>query len=438
MNTRLRACINSLSNSEELDWSEFVLCVTGIFENKIGSKAAVPISILKEQFLHNHKKGALDTIRFLCHSYDEIRFDNALLNLILNKMSILKDNPMKLDSRRYFEFNFSHGLWNTLNEIEFKSIEKLSHLIHKISYAAPSETFYPPGKVFLHRHAEKVIAMIREFCDKTKEIDDRHREIRNESPLSPQKDRGPKKEAKVFSSSPSIMRALACVPPDEIVPIRENPLTDTFLIDEKKENGYSQSRRDVPFVNSISGTTYAFVTVLERYIQEHKTQLSKKSLQLEVNNLIKAFISFSCKNGYHSLAEMMDVLKDPAVTKLMNSYGLILNLDYSRETMDYAYTKSIDYTIKLCFQRILNKEINQIEREKKYPPSEVKSTQTVIEETSPDLKHSHSIKLAHQEWTNKLEFLRLSHLANLYEEKKPTAEEDTIDTEFHRLSRIRI
>lgn len=62
---------------------------------------------------------------------------------------------------------------------------------------------------------------------------------------------------------------------DNTVPIKK---IDKIVIDEKKAAGYSKSNPQVPFVASLSGTTYSLVVVLQKYMEKHKADpnLEKK------------------------------------------------------------------------------------------------------------------------------------------------------------------
>ena len=68
------------------------------------------------------------------------------------------------------------------------------------------------------------------------------------------------------------MRSLSSLPQDERVALTSNRIVDMFTIDHKIENGYSTIRTDVPYVNSVSGTVFAFMGVLDTFLIKHRAE----------------------------------------------------------------------------------------------------------------------------------------------------------------------
>ena len=56
---------------------------------------------------------------------------------------------------------------------------------------------------------------------------------------------------------------------DNVVPIK---IIDKIAMDDRKSHGYSKTNTQVPFVASLSGTTFSFIVVLQKYIENHKKE----------------------------------------------------------------------------------------------------------------------------------------------------------------------
>ena len=54
---------------------------------------------------------------------------------------------------------------------------------------------------------------------------------------------------------------------------------------------------------------------------------------------------------------MMDVLKEPAIQKVVSNHGLVMNLFFSKDILQNAFRKAADYAKKICLQRSLNEEL---------------------------------------------------------------------------------
>ncbi|VEB36594.1 hypothetical protein [Legionella cherrii] len=116
--------------SSKLDWSDFILLSTMFLEEKIGDSIKNELHAIQVMYLKNQKTDAIQLIVQICRDHKEISDDER--SLIQSQVSTLTDNPLALDSRRYFETRFALELWNSLNEAEFETITKLSALINEI------------------------------------------------------------------------------------------------------------------------------------------------------------------------------------------------------------------------------------------------------------------------------------------------------------------
>lgn len=338
--------------SSKLDWSDFILLSTMFLEEKIGDSIKNELHAIQVMYLKNQKTDAIQLIVQICRDHKEISDDER--SLIQSQVSTLTDNPLALDSRRYFETRFALELWNSLNEAEFETITKLSALINEID-----PTIDIPKIVQSLDDAELVVDRM-EKCEHVAEIAEKDKSIKNYSALYKVKDRGKNrfdtKAEKVYSSNPGIMKSLAYNPFDEVTPATANRLADLALINENVEHGYSKSHPHVPFVNSLSGHTIIFIIVLERYLIKHQSD-PKTLLQSDVDNLIKAFIAFTWKRGFHSFEEMVAILHDPSIQNIIAAHGIDINLPLDESILSSTYKKAAEYAYQVHLKRNCNQEV---------------------------------------------------------------------------------
>jgi hypothetical protein len=125
---------------------------------------------------------------------------------------------------------------------------------------------------------------------------------------------------------------------------------------DEKHPGYSAARAIEPYVNSISGTTYRLVAILKIYMEKNAND---PDLEMDVKNIVKAFVGFTCKKGYHSLIEIVDALNDPGVQKLFEERNIKLNTNFLTDnTLKAVFDESASYSKNINLQRGVNEEIS--------------------------------------------------------------------------------
>ncbi|KGP64112.1 hypothetical protein EP47_08185 [Legionella norrlandica] len=176
--------------------------------------------------------------------------------------------------------------------------------------------------------------------------------------ISNSKDRGPKRKLpeELISQNPGIVKSISPMPVNELLPTAmSNKVADIFEIDPSIVRGYSKTNTQVPYVNSVSGTTFVLVAVLTHYIEKYKND---SNLENDTNHIIQAFLSFTCKCGYHSLAEMQDVLNDPAVKEIFATNNITIH-DLPQKALDAAIAASGEYATRITLQHRLHEHISE-------------------------------------------------------------------------------
>ena len=357
--------------SSTLNWSDYILFTTKLLETTLANSKEVNSALqdVKLKYLHGQKEQAIKAILTISQEHKEIAENETLLACIQSKAKSLLDDPMALDSRRYFETIFSHALWKTWGEREFAMLTKLSTLITELVDPAVLEALSKrvppkllPKTVTSYAEAELVIDIMEE-CERNKTVEMRIEDIKAQSLVSRIKDRDTttekSKSFKVLSCNPGIMKSMACNPADNLVDVAVNRLVDIGVIKQSVNNGFSRSNGSIPFVNSVSGHSFVLLAVIERFMSQYENE-SQEKRQSAIDDLIKVFIAFTAKRGFHSLGEMLAVLNDPAADALFSALAIERNYVFSNEVINDSFRKACDYAYSLHLKREVNKEIQSL------------------------------------------------------------------------------
>lgn len=282
----------------------------------------------------------------ICDKHDELK-QSKLMNFFRNKSFTFNDDPLQNLSRRFFESILSLKLWTSLSENEFKSIEKLSTIVKEIN-----PKLNPLMHITSHEDANSIIALLRTSGEVHPDVIAIHDSLRRHSIISAKKDRGSQRE-KTFSCNPGILKSFHPCFSYYKKKSELGRIVDMFNIDEKK-HGFSSHNKHVPFVNSVSGTIFTIVSILNLYMKKYQ---DSQDLAADVNHIIKAFLAFACMNGYHSLAEMFCVLTSSEITKSFEKFSIILDLSFPENVVKLSYEESVVYTKKLLLQDLMHLEL---------------------------------------------------------------------------------
>ncbi|WP_133135819.1 hypothetical protein [Legionella rowbothamii] len=342
--------LKKMLSSKKLDTSDFILIALDMLHNE---KATSSSDMLVQQSIEESMQDYLNldyeaaTEKLI--SAAKTLNDASIAGLFEStaKRAAKNSKPEKVESRRYFENHLVNEQWNSLNDESHKdSMDRFAKFMAGANLLyAEKESFSKLKKVNNLEDMEMVIAAMRGFGEKTESILSRESSMRREEniPISKFKDRGGKRDSKDVGDTmnPGIIKANTPTPADER---REKAvtgsITDSFLINKKVDSGYSSTNVDVPFVNSVSGTAYTLAAVLDQYIEQNPKE---PNLQMDVDNIVKVFVSFTCKSGFHSLSEMADVLRSPEVEEVFSKHNLKINYSCSEAILDEAIKAASQY-----------------------------------------------------------------------------------------------
>ena len=335
--------------SSTLDKSDFILVSTAFLNRELGHKIRNEIAEIQGYYAIGNLEQAVTLILGICAKYSE---NNSSLLPMMSQREF-HDDPTRDFSRRYFETRLAHKCLAEFGDDVFHSVELLSALLTEMN-----PDFTPVSVVKSISDLVDVISKLHPFGDNTpviacqvgklKDIDDTY---------AKNKDRGKTKidatKDKLLSCNPGIMQAAQpnyCV---ELTSLHANRLVDLFYIDAQKQ-GYSINHKDVPFVNSLSGTIFALAVTLEKFVLKHKND---PLLQQHILNITKAFINYACSYGFHSLAEMLDIFYYPRVQNVMTQYGLEFSIQFPKALINSAFYEAADYAKSICLKSNMHEEL---------------------------------------------------------------------------------
>lgn len=350
----------SAIQSTSANTSDLILLSSKILHDQLGQKFDDNLQKIGSHYLNEQYTEALDMISSSARDLPNPQLSEVLASKI--EIAASNDSPYKDTSRRYFDTDFAQKVWENQAEGHFQSANKLAEMIRK-SVPTESELGRELKDVPVVKSKEDVavaIGCIREFGEFPQFSDITH-ELRDAATsLSQAKDRGAKrifaKGDEPLSQNPGLMKANDPMPADRLLnKVAKGKITDQFTIDTTKVDGYSATHTQVPYVNSVSGTTYALVAILSQYMSEHK---SDPDLNKDVNNIVQSFLSFTCKGGYHSISEMTDVLLSKESQEVFNKYNVKLApLPDSITTQ--AFLQAAKYSEKINLQSNVNASIKE-------------------------------------------------------------------------------
>ena len=339
----IQQCIVALKSSR-LDSAGFILLAPAILSEKAPAVAGVIADVYRMfdalEYEKCHKIIA-ELIKKLPEDLD--RLAQQLRDA--QRLSITNDNPNKNDVRRYYETKVSQGMWESVlhKEGALQSIMKLAQCMNDAPKTEKKSSL-PSSPPFNHIDAETVVGFVRDFAEINLEAKATSKSFRNQrGSVYPTKDRGKKRGAegeRLLSMNPGIVKAHAPMPANEVMrypekgPVQSeahkkftdystlaavNRVPDSCDIDLTIVKGFSKTRPTVPYVNSISGSTYALMATLTLYAKTHHHDPEFKN---DISFMLEAFVAFSGKNGYHSMTEIFEVFHDAGVQEFFKQYNI--------------------------------------------------------------------------------------------------------------------
>lgn len=413
--------ILELLASDSLDSSDFLLLSLELVD---GYLTPEQVASLKKHYLNNDYVKCMTQLRLFCShnmtvcqtelearvyrviilNIQNIRFrqnDNAYGNLSRRYFEtilvdfIQRSHDMDLDSKAPFFVDYHNYVINCLTENLLKKTNEVDELEKKLQ-DTPDEPslkrdyqevsldleilskslekcqYYTIGSV---EHIKAIFAAYRElwFID-----NDIANGIANLSDFPDAtlklKDRGNKRILPLYSSTKGIITASSAVPltahEDRLV--REGGLVyrkssekivDQFDIDPLLNPGFSKAHPEIPFINSISGSTYCFLNSLKDFMVHqwpHNAPLEHASIITQ--EICKAYLAYLVINGYHCLRESLEVLNDKYIAEVFSSLGITLKVDdylfnTSQGELNLALRRSAEFVVQSLRKEKLHAEL---------------------------------------------------------------------------------
>ncbi|VVC75525.1 hypothetical protein AQUSIP_08150 [Aquicella siphonis] len=318
-NSRVKSCVAALQ-SPALDSSDYILLVTSILAERLGNQCE-HIRAIKHLYLTHQYHSAKLLITSLCRQH--VKKTNSLLFAeIMNKSSCLHDNPLKNESRRYFEAKAARLLAENMSTQIFSSVGRFGVFI--LQFIPSGLKITVPQLVGSISSVNEVFSCMRIIADENRELLRQHDAFRATSELYGSKDRGGKiaGQSSLPSLCPGIMRSVSQLPQDDRRAAETDRIPDLFTL-SAKPRGFSSSTPDVPFVNSISGSGYTLIFMLGKYMEQNH---GDPALESDVNQILSGWFACSWYHGYHSFNEMMAIFSDPVVSALFKSHDVRINI----------------------------------------------------------------------------------------------------------------
>lgn len=329
---------NSLSalHTLILDSSDFILLTSHALKNWL---TETEMREIQENYLHNRHDAAIQQIVNLHGNHRDLQ-GSIVQFVIQNALSRLKDHPCKNESRRFFETRLAEILLQQTGKADYESLNLLRELISEVSPDLPL-----PVTVDSHESAEAVLNCLRNLGEPGGVFAAAIKTIRNQSALSCSKDRGRYKveNEKTYSDNAGIILSSS---PEFLFnrkKTQSDRVADKFRMNTIKP-GYSAARPRVPYVNSVSGTTYTFAYVMEKFMKRYADNPDVRNHAL---NLARFFVASMCYGGFHSFSEMLDVLKEQQQCIP----------EFSNDEINKAFDRATEYALRLCQKRQLHYEL---------------------------------------------------------------------------------
>ncbi|KTD60439.1 substrate of the Dot/Icm secretion system [Legionella santicrucis] len=329
----------------KLDESDFILLATKLLEKKLAHNESFPALLkqIQKYYLEQNYKDALENIIKLCKENETLLGINVVQCLI-TKATQIKSEPKDNESRRFYEVLYGEHLESILRkDFDCSIFDELNEAYNAVR---PEYTVNDLTKINTFEEARKLILAFVMLNDNV-ELG-----LKAQSAIYQKKDRSREELGKVLTANPGIMKPNAPNFADNIVPIKQ---IDKIIIDEKKTGGYSKTNPQVPFVASLSGTTFSLVVVLQKYMDNHKTD---PHLEKKINNIVMLWTSAYIKDGYHSYKEVIDIFKDQHIQSIFAQANI--KLDYALiDDTAYEFHRAQEYAQGIATKSMMHQELVQ-------------------------------------------------------------------------------
>lgn len=331
-------------NSTKLDESDFILLATKLLEINLkqSSDFLYLYPYIKHQYLLQNYSNVIASIADLYRKHERLLGTN-LVQKVLNKIPFLISDPKENNSRRFYETLYAYALESLIKkENNYSTFTELNE-IYKQKKTGDTTT-KDLLAITNFEEAEQLILSF-EMLNNTIGVP-----LKKASATYNTKDRLREKSGTVFSTNPGIMNPNAPNFLDNQIPVRE---IKKMNIDRKKIKGYSISTPQIPFVGSLSGSTFSLITILAHYIDKH---MADCNLETKINTIIKLWVSTYIKQRYHSYRELIDVFREPHIQTIFSAANIQLHYEMYSNT-DKEFNLAQNYALVTNTKYIMHQEL---------------------------------------------------------------------------------
>ena len=356
--------------SSKLDESDFILLAVKLMEKKLSKTPGFPdfFEHIKRQYLVQDYKGAITNILDLCKKNKTLLGEHAVQRLV-DAATQLKNNPGDNVSRRFYETLYA------------KHLEAISRQNTDFSM------FNELNKVFdavKPEYAVNDLVEIKNFDDARKLLlsflilnDNVELALKEKSAIYKTKDRSRVELGDTLTANPGIIKPNSPNFANNLIPTKKIP---KIAMDEAKRDGYSKMNPQIPFVASLSGTTFSLIVLLEHYIEKHKAD---KNLEEKVNKIIELWVAAYLIDGYHSYGEVIDIFKDSYIQSIFSKANIKLNYAVIHDTTA-EFHQAQDYALGIASRSMMHQELVQKVRDKEEQKQTISDFESALERLKQD------------------------------------------------------
>ncbi len=378
----------SALKAPNLDSSEFALLAIGYIDAKLRKNpnldAQKELDPIKARFSSSDFLDTTTQLILYCKTHKDL-IDPQITAALENRAPQIKNDPNANHSRRFFETRLANHLKTEVeNTGNYKSVAGLSETMKKLSSESDRSdaVLKLPSKMSNLRNAVSVIGLVATFNDNIE------KGLKLQSEKYQKKDREKKSRAKIgeedttttlnvtrkvageteavrgkaeekdnektFSRNVGIMKSIT----PNFTDLRSEVDIVNRVVDgsrvEDVQGGFSSTHAEIPFVNSISGTTFSLVKLLGEYIDANQ---ENPELEKHVNNIVQTFIAVYIEKGFHGIGEMEHVLKEPHIQEIFNKSKINLDVSFPTAVLKKTFEEAQAFTLTNCLKKAMQSQL---------------------------------------------------------------------------------
>ncbi|MCS5711010.1 hypothetical protein [Candidatus Berkiella aquae] len=360
--------------ANKLDSSEFILLLMGYAQEVEGVNSDELSSILNQAFKSyvclNYQEAKEILISFLISKKNKV--DPKILETAISRKASLNDSPNDNHNRRFFETLLAKVIKK--NTKSYDSINKMLDTM-KASSKYTKENLEKLPKARNYEEAMNILRYIHSFeaTNSTQSMKEEIKDKLTSQAMYSKMVYTAQKSEPAESRNRGIMKSTTPNFYDFLYKknkkMRHPDATyynakgqEDFMDMEESEGenevDYFKNHSEIPFVESLSGTTCSLVGILLLYLDEHKNEPTEL-LNEDINNIIKLFMAYLIEPGFHSLGEVTAILEADFVKEQLNRYGVKIDLSFSEKDKMEMLEPAILYTKTSCIKKTMHHELEE-------------------------------------------------------------------------------